>query len=216
MAEAWAGQGMTEKAIALLKQGEADLGNSPSIKGAIDPEIARLELVGTAAASITAPHWLNAPAGTKELPMTGAVTLLEFSAHWCGPCRESYPGLNRLREKYGAQGFRVVIATQLYGYFGAERPLDAAAEIDRDTKYFAEHGLDVPVAIGDHARPAARNPDGIVTTHRDPNDDAYRVGGIPQIQIIDKHGVIRRLIVGYDNANEAKLAILIETLIAEK
>jgi thiol-disulfide isomerase/thioredoxin len=36
----------------------------------------------------------------KEMPMDGAVTLLEFTAHWCGPCRESYPGVNRLRSQF--------------------------------------------------------------------------------------------------------------------
>ena len=47
------------------------------------------------------------------MPMTGAVTLLEFTAHWCGPCKESYPGVKRLLAKYGPQGFRVVLATEL-------------------------------------------------------------------------------------------------------
>jgi len=44
----------------------------------------------------------NAAANTT-IPMTGAVTLLEFTAHWCGPCKESYPGINRLLEKYGLE-----------------------------------------------------------------------------------------------------------------
>ena len=79
----------------------------------------------------------------------GKVTLLEFSAHWCVPCKESYPGINRLRAQYGPQGFQVMIATRLYGYFQAERSLAADAEFDRDRTYFAEHGLDVPIAVGD-------------------------------------------------------------------
>ena len=49
--------------------------------------------------------------------MDGAVTLLEFTAHWCGPCRESYPGVNRLRQQYGPKGFRVVMVTRYWGYF---------------------------------------------------------------------------------------------------
>src|SRR6185436_15142189 len=106
-----------------------------------------------------------------------SVTLLEFSAHWCVPCKESYPGVNRLLAKYGPKGFRVVLATQLYGYFEKEQKLPADAEIDRDRKYFAEHGMDVPIAIG--------------TTKPDPNDQHYKVGGIPQIHLIDKKGNIR-------------------------
>lgn len=115
MAEALAGQGMNDKA--------------------------RLQLVGTPAAAITAPRWLNMPAGKAELAMPGSVTLLEFSAHWCTPCKESYPGVNRLRQKYGRQGFRAVLATQLYGYFEQERDLAPVEEFDRNRKYFAEHGM---------------------------------------------------------------------------
>jgi hypothetical protein len=58
--------------------------------------------------------------------------------------------------------------------------------------------------------------DGKPVYQRDPNDDHYRVGGIPQIQLIDKHGTIRLMMVGYDDANEEKLAKLIEGLLKEK
>ena len=172
-------------------------------------------LVGTPAEPIKAPLWLNAPAGTTEMPMTGHVTLLEFTAHWCGPCRESYPGINRLRSKYGTCGFRVVLATQLYGYFGSEQNLDASAEVARDREYFAKHEMSVPVAIGTKNSPPVRNADG-TTFQRDPNDQSYKVGGIPQIHLIDKKGRIRLIMIGYDDANEPKLAEMIERLLGEK
>jgi thiol-disulfide isomerase/thioredoxin len=148
--------------------------------------------------------------------MTGHVTLLEFTAHWCGPCKESYPGINRLRERFGSRGFRVVLATQLYGYFQTERPLDAAAEIDRDRTYFAEHHLDVPIAISERVVPSVKN--GVVTysPRPDPNDAAYKVGGIPQIHLIDRQGRIRLIMVGYDDANEPRLATMIEALLKER
>ena len=49
-----------------------------------------------------------------------------------------------------------------------------------------------------------------------PNEAAYEVGGIPQIQIIDKKGRIRLIMVGYDDVNEASLSKLIESLLKEK
>jgi thiol-disulfide isomerase/thioredoxin len=150
------------------------------------------------------------------MAMTGAVTLLEFTAHWCGPCKESYPGVKRLLAKYGPQGFRVVLATELYGYFGAERPLTAEVEFEKDREYWAHEGLNVPVAVGD-ARPLpVRGADGGYISTRNPNDAAYEVGGIPQIHLIDKHGRIRLIMVGYDDANEASMAALIEKLLKEK
>ena len=215
-AQALAGQGKNDEALALLRQAQKDLADVPNVSRSVEPEIARYMLVGTPAAPVKAPVWLNAPEGTAEMPMTGHVTLLEFTAHWCGPCRESYPGINRLREKYGTQGFRVVLATQLYGHFKSERELDARAEIERDRAYFQEHHMDVPVAVGDKAPPAVRNADGTLTFTRDANDENYKVGGIPQIHLIDKQGRIRLIMVGYDDANEEKLGSMIQSLLAEK
>jgi len=207
MAEAWAGQGRTADALTLLRRAAPEWPEIPDSARRMTPTIERYLLVGTPATAVTAPRFLNASAGTTRMEMTGAVTLLEFTAHWCGPCRESYPGVNRLRARFGARGFRVVMATQLYGYFQAERPLDAAAELDRDRGYFAEHGLDVPVAVWDAVG---------ASTGPNLNEQAYKVGGIPQIHLIDRHGVIRLIMVGYDDANEAGLAKFIDALLKEK
>jgi len=173
--------------------------------------------VGLPAAALTAPAWFNKPANSNELAMPGHVTLLEFTAHWCGPCRESYPGVNRLRAKYGPQGFRVAMATRLYGYFGAEQNLAADAEIAKDKTYFAEHELgDIPVAIGGKVDIKVTNGKVEYIPAKDPNDVAYRVGGIPQIMLIDKKGKIRLIMVGYDDVNEPRLAKMIEDLLKEK
>jgi thiol-disulfide isomerase/thioredoxin len=145
--------------------------------------------------------------------MAGHVTLLEFTAHWCGPCKESYPGVKRLLSKYGPQGFRVVLATELYGYFGAERNLTPDQEFERDRDYFKKEGLDAPVAVADRLTEVV---DGRTVYRRNPNDGAYLVGGIPQIHLIDRQGRIRLIMVGYDEANEARLAAILEGLLAEK
>lgn len=205
MAEALAGRGKTREAMALLASARSNWGDVRNAVAMLDPVIARYALVGTVGAPITAPRWLNAPPNTT-MPMTGAVTLLEFTAHWCLPCKESYPGLKRLLAKYGSQGFRVVMATELYGYFGMDRPLTAEAEFERDRKYWADEGLDVPIAVGDLRTMSVDNP----------NDAAYKVGGIPQIHLIDRQGRIRLIMVGYDDANEGYLESLIVQLLREK
>jgi thiol-disulfide isomerase/thioredoxin len=217
MAEAWAGQGMNDKALALLEQGRESYGDIPNLMASyIDPAVARYKLVSTPGAAIKAPVWLNAQAGTTTVEMPGHVTLLEFTAHWCGPCKESYPGVNRLRAKYAAQGFRVVLATRLYGYFETERSLNAEAELARDKTYFASHHLDVPIAVGGEVKVSVVDGKAVYSPGQDPNDTAYRVGGIPQIHLIDKQGRIRLIMVGYDDANEARLAAMIEALLKEK
>ncbi|HXT68799.1 MAG TPA: TlpA disulfide reductase family protein [Vicinamibacterales bacterium] len=216
MAEAWAGQGMNDRAVALLKRAPVEWPEIPGVAARINPTLERYLLVGTEAAPITAPVWLNGASSATTLDMKGHVTLLEFTAHWCGPCKESYPGINRLREKYGPKGFRVALATRLYGYFEREQNLDAATEISRDRTYFAEHHLDVPIAITERITGAVKNGVVVYSPGPDPNDTAYKVGGIPQIQIIDKQGRIRLIMVGYDDANEPRLAKFIEQLLGEK
>jgi thiol-disulfide isomerase/thioredoxin len=216
MAEALAGQGENDKALELLRRAPQELSDVPTAARSVQPEIERLELVGTEGAPITSPRWLNMPPGKTDLDLKGKVTLLEFSAHWCVPCKESYPGVNRLREKYGRNGFQVVIATQMYGYFQTERPLTPEVEFERDRTYFAEHQLNVPIAVNDAPAPSTRNADGSYTYHRNPNEDHYKVGGIPQIHLIDKQGRIRLVMVGYDDANESKLAKMIEAMLKEK
>ena len=45
----------------------------------------------------------------KELSkLLGEVTLLEFWASWCGPCRKENPDLLKIYEKYKTKGFQIV------------------------------------------------------------------------------------------------------------
>jgi hypothetical protein len=121
--------------------------------------------------------------------------------------------VKRLLAKFGPRGFRVVFATELYGYFGTERNLPPDAELERDRDYFRAEGLDVPIAVDE--RPAPDPGGGRPVYVPSANDAAYRVGAIPQIHLIDRKGVIRLIMVGYDEANEPRLAALIEQLLKE-
>jgi thiol-disulfide isomerase/thioredoxin len=206
-AEVCAGQEQTPKALDLLRTALKDLGGIEGVQAQIRPTLERYELVGKPGAAVEAPQWLQATSPIGRMEMPGHVTLLQFTAHWCGPCRQSYPGIVRLANKFSAQGFRVVMATQLYGYFESQRNLAPADELKAIGEYFPRHGIVFPIAVGNRVT-------GRADAH-DVNDANYKVGGIPQIQIIDKKGVIRLIMVGYDQANEARLSALIARLLAE-
>jgi cytochrome c biogenesis protein CcmG/thiol:disulfide interchange protein DsbE len=42
----------------------------------------------------------------------GKVVLVDFFASWCGPCKESFPAMQELQEKYGDKGL-VIVAVNL-------------------------------------------------------------------------------------------------------
>lgn len=213
LAEALAGQERTPEALDYLKRAPKDLAGVTGVEERLAPTLERYLLVGTQGAPVEAPRWLNAqPAGGRIDPK-GQVTWVQFTAHWCGPCKESYPGVVRLQQKYGPKGFRVVMATQLYGYFEQQRNLSEAAELAAITDYFPKHGITFPVAVSDNLAPVMEN--GRMVRKVNVNDANYKVAGIPQIQILDKKGVIRLIMIGYDEANEARLGALIARLVNE-
>jgi len=211
LAEAWAGQEETAKALDLLRRAPVELKGVEGVAERLAPTIERYELVGKAAPAIQAPAWLNAPEGTTSLEMTGSVTWLQFTAHWCGPCREAYPAAVRLQQKFGATGFRVVMATQLYGYFENRRNLAPADEMAAIREYFPKHGIIWPVAVSDNLPPGMENGRPVRTLNV--NDANYKVAGIPQIHIIDRKGVVRLIMIGFDEANEPRLSAMIQRLL---
>jgi len=211
LAEAWAGQEQTGKALDLLRRAPVDLKGVEGVAERLAPTIERYELVGRPAAAIEAPAWLNASEGKTKLEMPGAVTWLQFTAHWCGPCREAYPAAVRLQKQFGGRGFRVVMATQLYGYFENRRNLPPADEMAAIRDYFPKHGIIWPVAVADNLPPVMEN--GRMVRALNANDANFKVAGIPQIHIIDRKGIIRLIMIGFDEANEPKLAAMIARLL---
>jgi thiol-disulfide isomerase/thioredoxin len=165
-------------------------------------------LVGTSATPIGGKWWVNEADGSVLKPGDGKVSIVQFTAHWCVPCKKSYEPMNRLLAKYKGKPVESIMATSLYGYIGDKRNLSPEEEVAADREYFrVEHKLTSPVAI---------NPLASQADYESSIDGKYAVGGIPEIVIIDRKGVIRATVVGWDKGNEARFAAFVDKLLAEK
>lgn len=209
LARSFADRLQPDSALRILDNAEKELGASAASQFADFRN--RYALIGTRAATVDASWWINTDAKKVVTPATGNVTLIEFTAHWCGPCKNSYPGLRSLADKFKGKAFTGVMVTQLYGYLGTQKNLTADQEVEADKVYFGkEHTLPFPVAINAQIKQTGS---GFVQPKPDTD---YRVGGIPQIMIVDKRGIIRQIVTGWDQGNTARFSALIEQLLAEK
>jgi thiol-disulfide isomerase/thioredoxin len=148
-------------------------------------ELVRMALVGAPAPPFRNVTPLSgAPASLAALK--GKVTLIDFWATWCGPCRMIAPRLSSLKDRLGPQGLAVVGITT--------DPAEQAA-------VFAErHHMRYPVIVDNEGE-----------TSR-----AYNVTGLPTMVLLDKSGVVRDVFVGFDPDAEARLEAAIRKLLPER
>lgn len=105
---------------------------------------------------------LPGPDGTvKKIGATGKITILNFWATWCPPCREEMPELGDFVHQYGS-------AVDFYAVNIQETPEQVAA-------FLAQGKLILPVLF-DKEGTVARS---------------FRISAIPTTLIADKKGVIR-------------------------
>lgn len=215
LAEVYGDMGQVDSALITVEQALKDHPeiSAESADPFLTPERERYQLVGKPSMALEAGHWLNAAPDTKTIDGKGKVTVIEFTAHWCIPCRNSYPSMAEMADRFGKQGVQFVFATQFYGYLGTKRNLDHAAEFAADHEYFViDHGIHFPIGIADEPAPPKPGEPYVFN----PNDTRYKVGGIPQTVIIDRSGTIRRILTGWDTGNAQRLPVLLTELLAEK
>ncbi len=98
----------------------------------------------------------------------GKVVYLDFWASWCTPCKESFPWMQQLHEKYEARGLKVVTIN-----------LDKTRGLA--DKFLLKHPVDLTVRF---------DPSGDLA-------DKYQLAGMPMSYIIDRKGIIRHRHIGY-------------------
>jgi len=117
----------------------------------------------------------------------GKVVYLDFWASWCGPCKQSFPWMQTMKDTFDRQGL-TVIAVNL--------------DIDRaDADKFL-----------DRFRPTFEvrfDPKGILAGF-------YNVQAMPSSVLIDRHGVTRFTHAGFRPADSAAYEAQVRELLAEK
>ncbi|WP_227625077.1 TlpA family protein disulfide reductase [Fimbriimonas ginsengisoli] len=146
---------------------------------------------------------LNIERGYGDFPgldkMKGKVVVLDFFAHWCGPCKAAFPEMKTMYADLHAKGLEIVGLTTYYGYYKAERGITKDAEYAKMADFVKEFDLPWAVQYGDRT-----------------NFVNYGVTAIPHVAVIDKKGVVRNIKIGYEPEKFPAFRSMIEKLLAEK
>jgi thiol-disulfide isomerase/thioredoxin len=135
------------------------------------------ELAGTPGAKI---RYIEAFNLDKEAPdalrFGDRVTLLNFWATWCEPCRAEMPMLDRFRREHLDRAFDLVGVTQLYG-----DPDGADEEIEQIRSFLDKLGTSYPVVVADRNGQAFSD---------------YRAESLPTSVLLDRSGRIVDFAIG--------------------
>jgi thiol-disulfide isomerase/thioredoxin len=119
---------------------------------------------------------------------SGKVVLVDFWASWCGPCKQSFPCLNRLHDKYASKGLVII---------GIGTDDDATKYKAFSNKMAAKFSL-----VHDAGHKAA---------------GFFNPPAMPSSYIVDRKGIIHSIHSGFHGAKtEAEYASEIEKLLAGK
>jgi thiol-disulfide isomerase/thioredoxin len=135
---------------------------------------------------------------TKLADLHGQVVLLDFWAPWCGPCRVTFPRLQKLHESYKDKGLVILGVTNFFGR-AEGRELTRTQELAYLRTF----------------KKTFRLPYGFAVADTEDNDRNYAVGSIPMTFLIDRRGVVRFISTGSSDEESAALGKMIKNLINE-
>jgi peroxiredoxin len=116
----------------------------------------------------------------------GQVVLINFWASWCGPCRQEFPLLDRMHQRYRDAGFAVL------GVNVEEDPRQAR-------EFLEKVRVEFPILFDEQQSVS----------------ETYRVMAMPSSVVLDRDGIVRYVHLGYKPGDEVKYLEVIQKLIRE-
>jgi thiol-disulfide isomerase/thioredoxin len=170
------------------------------LDGSIDPKGIFNETMPANAAplpELVATQWIDQSPVTLS-KLRGQVVLLDFWAPWCGPCRYTFPRLQRWHESYKDKGLVILGLTNYFGNIDGRHatPTEELAYLRTFKKQ-------------------QRLPYGFVVADSSVNDRNYGVYSIPMSFLIDRRGNVRFIAMGAGEQEIAALGKMIEKVMAE-
>ncbi len=160
--------------------------------------IAPADTATATAPELVVKEWVDQSA-IKLSDLRGRVVLLDFWAHWCGPCIATFPRLTRWHNKYKDKGLLILGVTAYQGH-AENRKVNQAEELEFLRQFKKRHRLPYGFAIAD----------------TEDNDSAYGVSSFPSAFLIDRKGIVRFITIGASEVEGAALETMIEKLLQEQ
>jgi thiol-disulfide isomerase/thioredoxin len=182
-----------DSALAILHQAPTDFPTLASLlTQGLASTVTRYEMIGKKVPALHADYWINKEA---KFP-AGNASILLFTANWCHSCRDSYPTVVKLNDELKSKGLQTVLAVTLDGVFEG-KAMTPDEEVEANRKYFVgEHKFTFPIAV---QRPREGSASG------EGNVQAFEVGAYPDFVVVDKTGIVRAVLLGWDPyGNRAK------------
>jgi cytochrome c biogenesis protein CcmG/thiol:disulfide interchange protein DsbE len=131
---------------------------------------------------------LQAIEGEVDLmQLQGKVIYLDFWASWCDPCRDSFPWMAEMKEKYGSDGLEVI-----------------AVNLDKE-RALADKFLDTMKVNFIVAFDASGE-----------SAEKYKLRGMPGSYLIGRDGNIQASHLGFNDRDKAKLEAAIKVLLQQQ